>query len=259
MVRNYINDVPLASDEFVIDICGVENDIFYKVVIKENDTILLLKEFMSDLINAYLDEQMYMICSTSPYYSLWDDTIISRDHYKLFLIVCEASYTSIPQRYHASIPQRYYSKYIHSKDGADTEYTVLDLRYIMPDHIRHIGRSFHLDRYISIIYLSATHPCINEILYEISENILALYQLEKIHIQHPDSPDYEYPSLHPPYFIKTNPIFSEQSMKSHVSSDALHYLYQHLLLDQYRHITTPVRIILDPNVLNNSVKMVYDP
>ncbi len=215
MVREYSQNSILKRGEFIISVRRIIQEYPYKLIVNHSDTIFSLKDFFYNKLNINYNHQEFVISPSIPY-SLKDTMYLENlleEHRTLFLIISDVHDIS-------EIPKRYYLK--------DNDGSVLDLMNIMKDDIEEIGRWFHIDRNIKVIYVSATHLDINEILYSMAEHILKLNDLQKIYIKNMEGKD-----------------------KSRVSFEAIHYLSQEISLDKYRYSMEPVKIMLDPYILNN--------
>jgi hypothetical protein len=255
MVRLYENGMIKDEDELVISVRRNVQEYPIKIYVKKEDTIYSLKLFFESRFNAFTDEQNYVIGPHLPY-ALSDNLSLFQlrdEHCNLFVIIKEAHYTTIPKRYLLTL-----SEEVEANIGnIDTENIiittkVLDLRYIHLESIQYIGQWMYMDRYINEIYLLATHPKIDDIIYSISEYILLFPKLYRVHIQHPSDPEYKYPRLHNDRFMDLDNI-------SKVKRDVVMYLYQTLLTDQYREVDDEVEIVLDKYVLGNEMRTTFHP
>lgn len=255
MVRFILNDSIQEPNEIRIGVRKNVQEYPVQLYITDKDTILSLKIFLENYLCAYSDEQNLVIGPQLPY-SLPDQLLLIQlreEHRNLFVIIQEPPPNNIPKRYLLTI-----SEEVEINIGnIDVERSIvttriLDLRYIHIDSIKYIRQWMYMDRYIHEIYVLATHPKIDDILYTISDNILIFPKLYRVHIQHPLDSSYKYPILH-------NERFIDVDNQSRVSREMLMYLYQTLLTDQYRDREDEVEIVLDQNVLHNKDQILFHP
>lgn len=255
MVRFILKDLIQESNEFIIGVRKNVNEYPMKLYVTEKDTILSLKLFLEKYLCAYSDEQNFVIGPQLPY-PLPDQLLLIQlrdEHRNLFVIIQEPPANNVPKRYLLTLREEVEVNVgnIDIEKGIVTT-RIMDLRYIHMDSVKYICQWMHMERYIHEIYVLATHPKIDEIIYAIADNILIFPKLYRVHIQHPMDETYEYPPLY-------NNRFMDVDNESKVRRDMLMYLYQILLTDQYRDKEDEVEIVLDKGVMGNTNKILFDP
>ena len=215
-----------------------------KVWASVRDTILSIKEFMGDRLELFSDEMTVLVSQTCPY-PLSDSVLLSRllvEHRHLTLIVHEGKEICYGVKDEdededawlgQSVPDRYVSL-----DNSK----VLDFRYLSDRCIPRIRAWLYKERDASEIWLLGTHPKLMDILYAIAEHVLGLGSLVLIVIQNPMSPTYTVP-------YKSHARNACNGTVSTLERCGLSYLYQHLLLDQYRASAEEVEIWVDGGLL----------
>jgi hypothetical protein len=255
MVRYLTDNSSKNENEIIISIRRTVQEYPIKMYVTEEDTIFSLKLYFEKWLNAYTDEQTYLISAQHPY-ALSDNLKLIQlraEHRDLFVIISEPPHTTIPKRYLLTLSEEVDINVgnIDIEKGVVTM-RILDFRYIHMESVKYIGQWMHMERYINEIYVLATHPKIDEILYAISDNILLLPNIYRVHIQHPLDTNYKYPILH-------NERFIDVDNNSKVTRAMLMYLFQTLLTDQYREMENQVEILLDENVLGNKEQSIFNP
>ena len=255
MVRFILKDSIKEQNEIIIGVRKNVQEYPIHVYVTEEDTIFSLKIFFEKYLCAFSDEQNYVIGPQLPY-PLPDHLLLTHlrdEHRNLFVIIQEPSFTNIPKRYLLTLSEEVEVNVgnIDIETGIVTR-RILDLRYIHIESIKHIRQWMYMERYINEIYVLATHPKIDEILYEISDNILIFPKLYRVHIQHSMDEKYVYPPLY-------NQRFIDVDNQSKVTRELLMYLYQILLTDQYRKGEEEVEILLDRDVMENKERVLFHP
>jgi len=255
MVRYLTDNSSKNENEIIISIRRTVQEYPIKVYVTDEDTIFSLKLYFENELNAYTDEQNYVIGPQLPY-ALQDNLKLihlREEHRNLFVIIQEAPSNTVPKRYLLTLSEEVDINVgnIDNEKGLITR-KILDFRYIHMESVKYIGQWMYMERYINEIYVLATHPKVDEILYAIADNILLLPKIYIVHIQHPEDPTYEYPFLH-------NERFIDIDNYSKVTRAMLMYLFQTLLTDQYREMEDQVEILLDKNVLGNKEQRVFNP
>jgi len=255
MVRFILNNVIPESNEFIIGIRKNVQEYPIKLYVVKEDTILSLKLFLENYLKAFSDEQNFVIGPQLPY-SLPDHLPLAHlreEHRNLFVIIQEPPSTTIPKRYLLTLSEEVGVNVgnIDIESGIVTT-IILDFRYIHIDSIQYIRQWMYMERYADEIFVLATHPKIDDILYAISDNVLILPKLYRVHIQHPMDDSYMYPILH-------NDRFIDVDNESKVTRELLMYLYQTLLTDQYRKEEDAIEIVLDKGVIGNKTQILFHP
>ena len=168
MPRFYEEDEKVHDDECILTIKTMSGD-FYHVVAHHQDNIASLKDLMSDELEAYPDEQKYVV--EGSYYELNDHMWIRRlapEHHTLH-VLNDHSYgdpNTIPMRwlccgrYHRSYRERN-AQSIASRDRIPS----LTLGEGLPEeHIPYLGEWFYMAKHLEIIDMSLAHHKIDEIL-----------------------------------------------------------------------------------------------
>lgn len=251
MVRN-ITEAPCETDFILTVHCSIYQ---YPVelCISMEDTISDIKEFMGETMELFHDEMTFMISLSCPY-PLPDNMKLCRlldEHRHLILRIHEgneecygrsktALNTSVPWCDGQVIPDRYL--FIN-----DNGKTIFDFRYLSSSQIPRIRSWIYSYRHIAEVWLLGTHPLISRILYSLAEDILSFVALDRIIIQHPEHESYSLP-LHSE---SRHHDFHKDGITSHLHREELVYLYQHLLMDQYRDSVKDVSIIVHGNLLHS--------
>ncbi len=214
------------------------------------DTVGTLKDFIGERYELFSDEMTLMIHQSHPY-PLADSLQLSRlyvEHRHLTLLIHEGGeirYGRTLENPEESSERYVPERYIGNVNGQ----VVLDFRYLSPSCLPRIRYWLYQTRTVSQLWLLGTHPNVMDILYAIAEDVLCLMNLQTIIIQNP-----AYNGYHIPYKSTSRHFVGP----SHLQQDGLSYLYQHLLLDQYRDATEEVEIWVDGGLLpGNSVRYRY--
>jgi hypothetical protein len=212
-----------------------------KVWASTEDTVETLKAFIGERYELFSDEMTLMVTQSHPY-PLADAMRLSRlyvEHRHLTLLIHEGGdicYGRPEEETAASLNQPIPERYIGQVNGR----VILDFRYLSFSCISRIRYWLYQTRTISEIWLLGTHPHVMEILYTIAEDVLSIIGLQAILIQHPS---------HPGYIVPYKSVSRHKVGPSYLRQEALSYLYQHLLLDQYRNSAEEVAIWVDGGLL----------
>jgi hypothetical protein len=212
-----------------------------KVWASTDDTVETLKAFIGERYELFSDEMTLMITQSHPY-PLADTMWLSRlyvEHRHLTLLIHEGGeihYGRPQEDIGPSLSQPIPERYIGQVKGR----VILDFRYLSFSCLSRIRYWLYQARAISEIWLLGTHPHVTEILYAIAEDVLSIIGLHAIIIQNP---------AHPDYIVPYKSQARHQIGPSYLRQEALSYLYQHLLLDQYRDAAEEVEILIDGGLL----------
>ena len=212
-----------------------------KVWVSTEDTVETLKAFIGERYELFSDEMTLMITQSHPY-PLADTMRLSRlyvEHRHLTLLVHEGGeidYGRPLDDTSPSLNQPIPERYIGQVNGR----VILDFRYLSFSCLPRIRYWLYQQRTVSEIWLLGTHPHVTEILYAIAEDVLSIIGLQAIIIQNP---------AHSSYIVPYKSKARHQIGPSYLRQEALSYLYQHLLLDQYRDAAEEVEIWLDGDLL----------
>lgn len=249
MVRA-ISEAPCETDFILTVRCSV-NEYPMKLWISLEDTLSDLKRFMGERMELFHDEMTFMTSLSCPY-PLPDDMRLCRlldEHRHLILQVHEGKEEcygrldkSIWWGDGQDMPDRYL---ITLEDGR----LIFDLRYLATSQLPRIRSWIYSHRHVSEIWLLGTHPSVNSILYALAEDILSFVSLDQIIIHHPQDTSYSLPL----FSEGRHRVFHQNGIVSHLTREAVVYLYQHLLLDQYRDSTEDVSVIIHGRLLNDHV------
>ena len=253
MVRN-ITEAPCYGDFIITIRCpvlGTTNKVWSSV----DDTVASVKEFMGEQMELFSDEMTVIVGQSHPY-PLSDTMPLSRlivEHRHLTLLIHEGKDIcyGASQDSHDShdsqeeeesscawwgqpVPDRYI--------GQVNSGVVFDFRYLSNNCVPRIRSWMYRERNISEIWLLGTHPRLMEILYAIAEDVLCLNGLQSIVIQNPACSSYSIP-------YKSLARHTSNNTANMLQRSGLVYLYQHLLLDQYRPSAETVEIWVDGGLL----------
>lgn len=242
MVRDIV-EAPCYGDFIVTIRCPLLGT-SVKVWASVRDTIESIKEFMGDRLELFSDEMTVLVSQTYPY-PLSDSVLLSRllvEHRHLTLIVHEGKEICYGVKDEnededAWLGQSVPDRYVNLENSK-----VLDFRYLSDRCIPRIRTWLYQERNASEIWLLGTHPKLMDILYAIAEHVLGLGSLVLIVIQNPMSPTYTVP-------YKSHFRNACNGTVSTLERCGLSYLYQHLLLDQYRASAEEVEIWVDGGLL----------
>jgi hypothetical protein len=263
MVRS-ITEAPHHGD-FIITLTiryGPTFNETFKVWASQEDTISTVKEFIGERFELFPDEMTLLLSHSHPY-PLADEMRLCRllvEHRHLTLLIHEGkeicygisdSGTSVSGTSGSGIsgnsiddedawwgrpmPDRYISL-------VDSN-VIFDFRYLSDHCIRRIRSWMYQNRNVSEIWLLGTHPQLMEILYAIAEDVLCLTRLHSIIIQNPENPGYLVP------YKSSSRACGNHHKASRLEKEGLTYLYQHLLLDQYRNSAEEVELWVDGGLL----------
>jgi hypothetical protein len=167
MPRFYEEDEKVHDDECILTIKTMSGD-FYHIIAHLQDNIVSLKDLMSDELEAYPEEQKYLV--EGSYYELNDHMRIQRlapEHHTLDVLIGH-SYGN-----HNIIPMRWlccgrYSRnhrernQLHSNNDRISSLTFGE--GFPEEHIPYLGEWFHTAKHLEIIDMSVAHYKIDEIL-----------------------------------------------------------------------------------------------
>lgn len=251
MVR-LITDAPCENDFILTVRCSVY-EYPMKLWISLEDTVSDLKEFMGKRMECFSDEMTFMISLACPY-PLPDDMRLCRlldEHRHLILQIHEGKEEcygrTLPLENHVawwggdgnSMPDRYLFTNEEGKEG-------FDFRYLVKSQIPRIRSWIYSHRHVSEIWLLGTHPSVDSILYTLAEDILSFVSLDRIVIHHPEEASYSLPL----FSEERHRVIHQDGVVSHLTRDSIVYLYQHLLLDQYRDSAEEVSLIIHGGLLH---------
>jgi len=167
MPRFYEEDEKIHEDECCLLIRTMSGDA-YDVIAHYQDDIASLKDLMSDEVEAYPEEQKYLV--EGSYYELNDHMLLQRlapEHRTLDLLIGH-SYGN-----HNTIPIRWlccgrYSRNHRERNQPHSNsdrIPSLTLGEGFPEeHIPYLGEWFHMAKYLEIIDMSLAHHKIDDIL-----------------------------------------------------------------------------------------------
>lgn len=200
-----------------------------------------LKVFMGERYHLFSDEMTLMVKQSYPY-PLPETMCLSRlyvEHRHLTLLIHEGgdigygqSLVDMSPSLNQPIPERYI--------GQVNDCVILDFRYLAISCLPRIRYWLYQARNVSEIWLLGTHPHVMDLLYAIAEDVLSMIGLQAIRIQNPTHPEYIIP------YKSANRHFVGPSC---LRQEGISYLYQHLLLDQYRNAAEEVEIWIDGGLL----------
>jgi hypothetical protein len=211
-----------------------------------------VKEFMGERLELFSDE-MTLFPSQSHPYPLPDTMLLSRlliEHRHLILLIHEGKEicygvntenktdedededNSSEVWWGQPMPDRYI--------GQENSRIIFDFRYLSYNYVSRIRSWMYQERNVYEIWLLGTHPHLMDILYSIAEDILCLVELRSIIIHNPMNSSYIIP-------YKSSNLHKEGPIT--LKREGLCYLYQHLLLDQYRPSAEDVEIWIDGGLL----------
>jgi hypothetical protein len=196
------------------------------------DTVGDLKAYLGERLECYRDEMSILVNGSYPY-PLTEEMRLDAllmEHRHLLLVLHEGGQG--PGRddqgsadrvwWSQKVPERYLQQTEKGK-------RVLDIRYLAKESVKCIRSWIYQERDVEEIWLLGTHPQVMEILYAVAEDVLSLVCLRRIRVESPDRADYRVP----PRSSRRAEAF-RQGGESRIQRQGLVYLYQHLLLDQYR-------------------------
>lgn len=236
-----ITDAPYDSDIIITIHCSLWESSL-KLWVSIEDTIATIKEFIGEMCHLFSDEMTIIACLSYPY-PLADEMKLSRlfvEHRHLTLLIHEGNEICYGTVHDGTaenegirpIPERYIGQ-IESR-------TILDFRYLSASSLPFLRSWLYQNRNVAEIWLLGTHPNIMEILYAVADDVLSFTRLYRILIQNPACVDYQIPYKSAGrHFIGP----------SHLQMSGLSYLYQHLLLDQYRSSAEEIEIWVDGGLL----------
>lgn len=224
-----------------------------KLWISQEDTILDLKEFIGHELEHYNDEITFIVNLSYPY-PLPDHMRLyrlSEEHRHLILRVHEGkeecygdphiSEKSAPWwGNECAIPDRYFYTL---EDGTP----IFDFRYLTLSQLILIRSWIYSYQNVSEVWVLGTHPFISKILHALAEDILSFTSLKRIVIHHPLDISYSLP----PHSERRHRDLHHNGIISYLTREPLIYLYQHLLLDQYRDSADEISVIIHGGLLDD--------
>ena len=168
MPRFYEEDEKVGDDECILTIKMMSGD-FYHVIAHLQDNIASLKDLMSDELEAYPDEQKYVVEGSN--YELNDHMWIRRldPEHRTLHVLNDHSYgdpNTIPMRwlccgrYH----RNYRERNPQSISNRDRIPSLTFGEGLPEEHISYLGEWFHAAKHLEILDISLAHHKINEIL-----------------------------------------------------------------------------------------------
>lgn len=193
------------------------------------DTVGDLKVYLGERLEHFMDEMSILVSWSYPY-PLAEEMRLAAllvEHRHLLLVVHEGGQDLRGGEvwWSQEVPERYLGQ---TQEG----YVVLDFRYLAEESVKRVRSWLYREREAEEIWLLGTHPQVMEILYAIAEDVLSLVRLRRIVIESPDRVGYQIPlksASRAEAFRR-----GKRGQENGLRRQGLTYLYQHLLLDQYR-------------------------
>lgn len=246
MIRDLTESAPSDRD-FIITVRTSVHEYPLRLWVDVEDTVGDLKAYLGEQLECYRDEMSILVNRSYPYPLAEEmrlDTLLL-EHRHLLLVLHEGGQD--PGRgdprsedivwWSQKVPERYLQ---HTQEGKG----VLDFRYLAEESVKRVRSWIYQEREVEEIWLLGTHPLATEILYAVAEDVLSLVCLRRIRVESPDRADY----MIPPRSSRRAEAFRQQGGESRIQRQGLVYLYQHLLLDQYRSLDE-VEIWIDSGLL----------
>lgn len=232
MIRDLAESAPSDGD-FMITVRTSIHEYPLRLWAGVEDTVEDLKAYLGEQLECYRDEMSLLVNRSYPYPLAEEmrlDTLLL-EHRHLLLVLHEGGQgpgRGNPQSedkvwWSQKVPERYLRQ---TEEGKG----VLDFRYLAEESVKRVRSWIYQERDVEEIWLLGTHPQVMEILYAVAEDVLSLVGLRRIRVESPDRAD----NPIPPRCSRRAEAFRQKGGESRVQRQGLVYLYQHLLLDQYR-------------------------
>ena len=204
------------------------------------DTVDELKVYLGERMELFFDEMTICTSTSCPLSGDMRLDTLQREHRPLLLLVHEGGEETERREdscwWSQEVPERYLG---YIEEGR----SVFDFRYLAEESVKRVRSWLYQEREAEEIWLLGTHPQIMEILYAVAEDVRSLIRLRRIVIESPDRVGYSIP----PRSNGRAKAFRHLGGQCRLRREGLVYLYQHLLLDQYR--DREVEICLDGGLL----------
>jgi len=233
MIRDLTGSAPSEDDIMITVRCSVY-EYPLRLWVAGEDTVDELKTFLGEKGEYFMDEMTVLVSQSYPYPLAGDMRLGSLlvEHRHLLVMVHEGGMGPGRGRggdawWSQEVPDRYLGQ---TQEGA----VVLDFRYLAEESVKRIRSWLYREREVEEIWLLGTHPQVMEILYAVAEDVLSLVRLRRLVIESPDRAGYQIPVKSAGRAEAFRRLQENQMGESPLRRQGLVYLYQHLMLDQYR-------------------------
>jgi hypothetical protein len=228
MIRNFIESAP-NEDDILITVRSSVHEYPLRLWAGVEDTVGTLKTYLGERLECFMDEMSILVSPSYPY-PLADGMRLGAllvEHRHLLLLLHEGGQEPGRENgdvwWSQEVPERYLGQ---TQAGA----MVMDFRYLAEESVKRVRSWLYKEREVEEIWLLGTHPLVMEILYAVAEDVLSLVRLRRVLIESPDRMGYQVP-------LKSEgraEALRRAQGESFLQRQGLLYLYQHLMLDQYR-------------------------